>query len=320
MLFLLSTVAMASGWLEDPGRLRLGLSTVATTTTRQFAPGDAPGFVGDLCPTPIQPGQPMPFSCETGGRFTSLGLYMSAAVGLHRHLSLDLDLPVVPYAAFADDIETNRVHGLGDLRFGLRTGGHLGPLSLVGALHLGLPTGVNDLGERDIPIGEGHLDLEPGLRAGIGTRWGWVESRQTFRLRFPTPRLNVRLGHEYLGTLTGGVTPHEQLALTLGADWLLATADRDTFGLASPGRQYLQAHVGVAYKRSDVLWVGLDFGIPVAGRRWPTGVVYALSLSGRLRLTRESPSRRRQKSPRSARGSDAARPGGDSPHRLLASP
>jgi hypothetical protein len=285
--WLLVLNAQASAWLEEAGRVRAGVSAVASTSLTQFAPGDALGLIGDRCPEPITPGRRMPYSCETGGRFTSIGLYASTAVGLHRHLSLDLDLPVVLHAAFADDITTDTIRGLGDVRFGLRAGGQLGSATLVGALHVAAPTGVNDLGERDIPIGEGHWNVEPGVRAGVGLgRWGWLESQQTMRFRFATERLNVTLGHEYVGTLTGGFTPHERFALTAGADWLLATRDRDDFGLTTPGRQYLQAHTGLAYKQSDVLWVGFDLGIPVAGRRWPAGLVYALNVTGRFRVVR----------------------------------
>ena len=279
------SVAWSSGWLEKSGELRVGLGANVTHGDQQFAPGDALGLVGDRCEEPVYSGDRSPYDCEVGGRLTMFTLSAQGALGVHEHLTLDVTVPVVPWARFVDDGQSASSSAIGDVRIGLRAGGKVGPWSLVGALHLGMPSGPRPIAHDAIPIGEKHWNLEPGLRVGVSLgAWGWLESWQTTRWRFPVPDLALRFGPEWTGLFSMGVKPTKWLAITTAVDWIVAGEDEDVFGLTTPGRQMVAVRPGIGFLDRDRWWVGADVGVPLAGRRWPASPVVNFVVVGRFGL------------------------------------
>lgn len=280
-------LAWASPWVEQAGVLRTGIAYSGSASQGQFAPGDTIGFTGPLCAEPIQPGDRTPFSCVVGGQFALHGLFGDLSLGLHKHVSLDVSVPVVLHASYDDtsSLPPSVARGLGDVRVGSRVGGQLGRWALSGALHVGIPTGVRPTGHRDIPIGEGHWGLEPGVRAGIGLgRWGWAETHQSFRFRVRTANAGTRQGHEWTGQVSGGVTPLPSLAFTVGLEGIAALPGADDFGLNIPGRKLLQARGGLGWRGGNQFWLSVSVAAPLVGSKWPTGPVFSLSFSARVRL------------------------------------
>ncbi len=274
----------ASAWLEPFGAVRLGAGYTFNTNEKQFAPGDAPGFTGPLCPDPIGPGDRMPYSCVTGGRYASHGLHLQASAGITPNLTLDVTVPIVLSARFVDDIGETKVSGIGDLRFGLRTGGERTGWAFAAEVLVGAPTAPAGLEDRDIPLGEGQWDVEIGGRIGRSLwPWGWIEMHQALRLRIKSPKATIDRGEEWFGSVSGGFTPFAHLALTGGIEWILAAPDKDAFDLPSPGRKLVQVRPGLLGLITPDLTVGVSAGIPLVGEKWPTGVAVSASLSGRIR-------------------------------------
>jgi len=227
----------------------------------------------------------MPFSCVTGGQFSMHGLFLDLSWGLHDAVTFDISVPFVLHAEFVDEVDKTVVRGAGDLRFGVRAGGVERRFAWAMTTHVVAPTGVRTLEHRDIPLGEGHWGVEPGIRLGwSGGRWGWLETHESIRLRIPTLNAGVTAGHEWVGVVSGGFTPHPQLAFTTGLEWMLAMDGQDSFGVGTPGRKLLQARAGVGWKGGQRIWVGANVAIPLAGSKWPTGPVFHLSVAGRIKL------------------------------------
>ena len=281
--------AGASAWVEPFGAIRLSVGYSASRSERMFAPADAPGFLGPLCPDPVGPRQRMPYSCVTGGRFVHHGLFFDASVGVAPHLTVDLSVPVVPFARFEDDLGGTTVRGVGDIRWGLRAGGEVGPWTFAGAAHVAAPTAPLGLRDREVPLGEGHWDLELGGAVGRSLYpFGWVEAATALRIRIPGREVSIDRGEEWIGSLSGGFTPVQWFAATARLNWILAAPDADSFGLKSPGRRLLQIAPGVLFRPLEDLTVAASLALPVMGARWPSGAVLNLSVGGRIRLRRPS--------------------------------
>ncbi len=277
--------AHASAWNEGAGALRVGLGYGGIASGTQFAPGDVHGWTGPLCPEPVEAGDRSPYSCVTGGRFHMHTLQLELAAGLTRWLTLEGTLPVVVDAGFSDDLGSTTARGIGDIRFGVRLGGTSGPWALAGVLRAKAPTGPVALLDRDVPVGEGQWDLEPGIAAGVSL-WprGWIEIHQALRLRFRNARSGVDSGDEWVGSVGGGVTPLRWLAITAQAEWSLAAPDRDAFGLTRPGRKLLQTRVGLALAPTDAWWIHATVALPIAGQRWPAGPGWFVGVAYRFDL------------------------------------
>ena len=275
----------AGAWPEPERSIRGAVGYSIVDTDQQFAPGDAGGLLGPLCPTAAHAGDRMPFSCATGGRYTQHALQAELGVAPLKFLSFDLAVPIVLLARFIDDRGATEVGGIGDLRFGLHVGHERGGWAISGALAVTAPTGPPGLQDREVPLGEGHWEVEPSIHGGRSLwPWGWVEASTGLRVRLPGAEVNIDRGDEWIASVSGGFTPVRFLALTGRLDGLLAAPDVDGFGLSSPGRAMLAFSPGLAVFPVPDLTVGVDVILPLAGQRWPAGVGFAARVGGRIRL------------------------------------
>lgn len=256
----------------------------------QFAPGDARGLSGPLCPDPIDPGERMPYSCVTGGTFTVAQAFAAISVGVLPWLTADLVVPVVLHAEFADDLGFTRARGAGDVVVGLRIGGVWDSWAVAGVAQVKAPTGPRRFQYRDVPLGEGIWEAEAGVRAGRSFgRWGWAEVHQGLRLRFVNPSTGTDAGEEWTGKIGGGVSPLPKAGFLADVSWVVALPDHTAFGTRVPGRRLVQARVGPFLRPADGWWVETTLTLPLAGRRWPTGATVAAAVAGRVVLWRASP-------------------------------
>lgn len=278
-MWLLITTALASPWIPETGVVRASLGLQQLVTARQFANAEAEGRVGPLCPDGVSTGDRAPYDCTTGGSFTNRSAYLDFSATVADHLAIDLFVPVVLDAAFADDLGTTRARGLGDLRLGARYTKQVGAVAIAGALHAKAPTGPAGLVDRDVPLGDAQWDVIPGLRIGTSLHpWGWLELHNQLVIRFKSARSGIDPGEEWTGSLGGGFTPVKWGGVQIRGEWIAALADTDGFGLKHPGRKLLQVRGG-PFVRSEQWWAELTIAAPIVGQRWPTAPALGMAVS-----------------------------------------
>ena len=152
-VLLAAGLSNAGAWPEPARSIRVALGYSVLDTEQQFAPGDAGGLVGPLCPTPAHAGDRMPFSCATGGRYTQHALRAELGVAPLGSLSFDLAVPIVLLARFSDGRGATDVGGLGDVRLGLHLGHERDGWAISGVLAITAPTGPPGLRDREVPLG-----------------------------------------------------------------------------------------------------------------------------------------------------------------------
>lgn len=284
--------ALAAAWPEPVRSIRLGLGYAGTDSRRQFAPGDAGGLVGPLCPEAVEGGDRMPFSCATGGRYTQHALRAEVSLGPLPFLSVDVAVPIVLRASFSDHRGTTAVSGVGDLRIGVRVGREDDGWAVSGGLSATVPTGPSGLRDREVPLGEGHWEIEPSIHAGRSLwPWGWIEAGTGLRVRLPAANVNVDRGEEWIASLSGGFTPIRFVGITARLESIVAGPDRDSFGLTSPGRALLALSPGLVVFPVPDLWISGEVTFPLAGLEWPAGPALSVKVAGRIRLPDHPPQR-----------------------------
>lgn len=273
-----TAVAVGSPWVEPPGTVRVGVQAAWLSSATQFAGGEARGFTGPRCPEPIGPGQRMPYSCVTGGRYRQGTLTAFSQIGAGAGFALDLQLPLV-WGSFEDDVGQTQARGLGDLRAGLRWGRDADGWAWAATVHFKAPTGPGTFVDRDVPLGDGQWDVTPGLRLGRSL-WplGWVETWQSLTVRLPNPTTGVDPGDEWRPVAVLGLTPVRWAGGLLRGEAIVAAQDVDAFGIRSPGRALLQARMAGFLRPVPAAWIEAGVALPVAGRRWPAAPMPYLTL------------------------------------------
>lgn len=147
----------ANPWTRDQGSYYVNLSYATIGATGYYAPGGETVPIGNAY------------------RQHSLGLYGEIGI-LDRWLTGVVDATLYRHSSVEGQ---GYVHGLGDLRVGLRSGLLVEPLRLTAGLTVGVPTGDPDpqsAGEdagaeliaASLPTGDGEPDVELTLAAGKG--------------------------------------------------------------------------------------------------------------------------------------------------------
>ncbi len=268
-----SVAASGSPWLEPAGSVTAGLQWQRMVSRQQFAPGGVSGLSGPLCPDPVDSGERGPYSCVNGGTFSVHSLTAQVRAGVHRHLSIDVSAPAILAAAFEDDLGKTVARGIGDVQVGVRAGTVPGPVVAAATLEIELPTGPTGFQERDVALGDGQVDVSPGVRGGVSLwPWGWAETHHALRWRFRNPATGIDPGEEWVGAVTLGLQPHtERVGVIASTDWILATRDVDAFGLRPPGRQIWSLRSSIFARPVEALWLQVGVALPIAGRRYPAG-------------------------------------------------
>ena len=283
MLWTWLWLAEASPWIEEAGSVSIGLAASSLTSDRQFAGGEARGLTGPLCPEAVFPGDRMPYSCVTAGRYRQASATLNAAAGLGRSVALDVALPVVA-ASFEDSVDRTAAVGPGDARATVRVGTVADRLAIAAAASVQAPTGPGDFQDRDVPLGNGQWDLVPEIRLGYSLHpWGWAEVWQGWAVRLRNPETRIDPGDEWRGVAALGITPIPWGGLQLRTEALFARPDRDAFGLPHPGRRLIQLRAGPFVRPTPAGWIEIGVAAPVAGQRWPAAVVPYGSVLWRVR-------------------------------------